>query len=351
MSAAAPLVAFAAAAALSWIGVAGALRFARRKALLDVPTERSSHTVPTPRGGGLGIVLALVACLVAEALRHGDASRALPALAVLAACGVGYADDRRAMKWPPKLALLLAAAALALPVATVRTVEVPYAGTVDLGPLAVPLSLFWFCGFANAFNFMDGINGIAGLTALVSGAAFSIAGWSAGDERTAFLGAVTAGAAAGFLPWNFPRARIFMGDSGSLPLGMLLATIAAQASAPAPPGRATATLEFPACVLLLGPYLFDVTFTLVRRAREGKPLGQAHKEHLYQRLERGLGGHAPSALAFASLAAATSALALTYGGRGDLGRTLSLTLPPLILLASAPWVFAREARGPRTPSA
>lgn len=341
--AALPLVAFAAAAALSCGLVRAVIGFARRK-LLDVPGERSSHTVPTPRGGGLGVVGAIVLVLVSEAVRRGDVAFAAPALPALLACAVGYFDDRRAMRWPPKLALLLVAAASALPFAVVRTVELPYAGTLDLGILAAPLTVVWLCGFSNGFNFMDGLNGIAGMTALVSGAAFAVAGTLAGDERTAFLGATVAGAAAGFLPWNFPRARIFLGDSGSLPLGMLLALLAVLASTPGP-GAARTAVEFPAAILLLGPFVFDVAFTLVRRAREGKPLGEGHKEHLYQRLSRGLGGHAPAALVFAGLAVATSSLALAYAGMGDLARVLSLGLPPLVLLVSAPRVFALEGRG------
>jgi UDP-GlcNAc:undecaprenyl-phosphate/decaprenyl-phosphate GlcNAc-1-phosphate transferase len=342
MSAAGPVLAFAAAAVLACALVRSVLGFARRM-LLDVPGARSSHSVPTPRGGGLGVVGAIALVLAAEAVRRGDVAFAAPALPALAACAVGFADDRRAMRWPPKLALLVLAAVLALPFATVRSVELPYAGTVDLGVLAGPLTVLWLCGFSNAFNFMDGLNGIAGLTAVVSGAAFATAGVLAGDERTAVLGAVVAGAAAGFLPWNFPRARIFLGDSGSLPLGMLLALLAVVASTPRTPG-APAAVEFPAGVLLLGPFVFDVAFTLVRRAREGKPLGEGHNEHLYQRLARGLGGHVPASLAFAALAAATSSLALAYAGAGDLGRLLSLGLPPVVLLLSAPLVFALERR-------
>jgi UDP-GlcNAc:undecaprenyl-phosphate GlcNAc-1-phosphate transferase len=296
-----------------------------------------------PRGGGVGIVLAIAACGAAWTAHTGDLTDAVPFAAAFVTALVGLADDRRPMAWPPKLLLLLGAASLALPAATVRTVGVPFAGEVDLGVLAVPLSLAWLCGFANAFNFMDGIDGISGLTALVAGAAFSLAGWLAGDAATAFLGAATAGAAAGFLPWNLPKARIFLGDSGSLPLGLLLAVLAVRVATPHAPGAAPA-MAFPAALLLLGPYLFDVTFTLVRRAREGKPLGLAHKEHLYQRLARAWGSHPRSALAFAALTCATAALAFAYGSLGDAGRAVSLLAPPLALLASAPRVFEAERR-------
>lgn len=347
MSAAIPSAAFVAAAVLAWFAVGRVLGFAERR-LLDVPNARSAHAAPTPRGAGLGIVAAIVVCVAAEALRGGDASVAALALPTLAACAVGFLDDRKSLAWAPKLALLVVATALVLPFAVVREVAVPYAGTLDLGALAAPLTVLWLCGFANAFNFMDGLNGMSGFTALVSGAGFCAAGLLAGDPATAFLGAVVAGAGAGFLPWNFPRARIFMGDSGSLPLGTLLAATAVIAARRT--GGGAPTLEFPAGVLLLGPYVFDVGFTLIRRAAQGKPLGQAHNEHLYQRLSRGLGGHAPSTLTVAALSAGTASLALAYASFGDLGKVLSLLVPPAVLLACVPFVFRLEALRRRDPA-
>lgn len=343
MSAAPALLAFAASAVLSFAGVGIVLVFLRRKAVLDVPNERSAHREPTPRGGGLGFVAAIALCLAGAAAWTGDLAFALLAVPVVAACAVGFADDRRPMSWGPKTVLLLAAGALALPALSVDAVTLPFAGVVPLGALAIPLSLFWYFAYANAFNFMDGLNGISALTALVSGAAFAAAGTVAGDLRTAVLGAVAAGAGAGFLPWNFPRARLFMGDSGSLGLGTTIALTAVSAAHPPAPGAPPA-LEFPASVLLLGPYVFDVAFTLVRRARQGKPLGIGHSEHLYQRFARGARSHVLSALAFAALAVATSALALTYASHEDLGKLLSLLLPPAALLAFSPCVLALERR-------
>lgn len=350
MTAAVPLAAFAVAAVLSWVGVGRALAFARSRELLDVPNPRSSHTLPTPRGGGLGIVAAVVATVAAWGAWRGEWLLAAPAIPLVCACLVGFADDRRAMRPAPKMGLLLLAAATALPTATVHEVTLPFAGTVPLGVLAVPLSLFWLVGFSNAFNFMDGIDGISGSVTLVAAGAIAWAAAGAGDEPTAVLAAAGAGAALGFLPWNFPRARIFMGDSGSLPLGMLLAMAAAQASARPAPGAARA-LEFPAAVLLVGPYVFDVAFTLWRRAREGKRIGEPHREHLYQRLSRRLGSHAAATLAVAGATAATSALALAYGGLGDLAKCLSLTAPPLLLLVSARILLRSERNTGGTPSA
>jgi UDP-N-acetylmuramyl pentapeptide phosphotransferase/UDP-N-acetylglucosamine-1-phosphate transferase len=185
---------------------------------------------------------------------------------------------------------------------------------------------------------MDGINGIASLTAIVSAGVFAVAGERSGDRVLLAASVATGLAALGFLPLNFPRARIFMGDAGSLPLGLLLACCAVRANA-------SGALSFPASVLLLGPFLFDVAYTLVQRRREGKVIGQAHKEHLYQRLQRAFGGsHAKSALVYAGLAAATGALALVYDDLSELGKVLCLSAPTASMLGFAALVRRAEPR-------
>lgn len=338
----------AAAAGLTAVCVGIFLVYARRRALVAIPEARSSHTVPTPVGGGVGIIVAILGILAATGW---FTSPWLPA-ALLVATATGFADDRSALSPRPKMLLIVAAAALAVPHATIHGVDLPYAGHLDFGLLSVPLTLFWLVSFTNAFNFMDGINGIAGVTLVVTGSAFAVGGLGAGATETAVAGAVLAGGGAGFLPWNFPKAKIFMGDAGALSLGLLIAVTAIRASggqtgldpagAPAP-----VVLPFPAAVLLVGPYVFDVSWTLIRRLREGKNLGQAHKEHLYQRLARGLGSHARSTLTFGAVEAGTAWLALTYASRDDLGRVLSLLLPLAALLVSVPWVLRSELRAER----
>ncbi len=316
-----------------------------RRRLVAEETERSSHTGRTPTGGGIGIAAAVLVAgggtlaLIGEGF---DATRVgLPLVAAVAAGAVGVLDDAREMRPRLKMALLLACAAAVLPVATLTGASAPFAGPLGFGWAAIPLSLFWLLGFTNVFNFMDGINGIAAVTTAVSGSAFALLGAARGDVDVALLGGITAGAAAGFLPWNFPNARVFMGDAGSLALGLLLATLGILSAEPVAEIPAVA---FPACVLLLGPFLLDTTLTLIRRAARGERLGEAHREHLYQKLSDVWKAHPPVTLLYGAFSVATAVLAWGYGDRGDFGRLLSLVLPLGAMLVFAAVVLRAERR-------
>jgi UDP-N-acetylmuramyl pentapeptide phosphotransferase/UDP-N-acetylglucosamine-1-phosphate transferase len=322
--------------ATSLLATGAVLWVARRRKFLDIPNERSSHSAPTPRSGGLGIVTGLAVALATHGSAAGSLVTTLAMLVV--ACATGVRDDFRPLRPAPKLALVLVAGALSLIVAQVDAARaLPLVGDVPLGILGWPVTLLWLAGYANGFNFMDGIDGMAALTAGVSGLAFAAAGARHGDVPLAAMGSAIAGAALGFLPWNFPKARIFMGDAGSLPLGMMLAFCAVWASG-------SGALSFPASVLLLGPFLFDVTFTLVRRARAGKRLGQAHREHLYQRLTPPGSAHAPVSLLYAAFAVVTGTLGIAYDHLGDTGRLLCLAAPLGAMMAFGHSVLRLESR-------
>jgi UDP-N-acetylmuramyl pentapeptide phosphotransferase/UDP-N-acetylglucosamine-1-phosphate transferase len=263
---------FAIAAALTpllrWISL--------RHDIVDVPNERSSHAHPTPRTGGLAIVVALVATLGAFGTWRD------PRLTAAIACGLaiaalGVVDDFRALRAAPKLAVhvIAAVAAVVLAGVTLREIAIPMDGTLQLGMLAIPVTLFWIVGATNAFNFMDGVNGIASIEAIVCGGAF---GWillRQGDPAGALVGFVVAAAAAGFLIWN-AGGSIFMGDVGSGILGFLLAVLAIRLTSVGVP--------FVAAILPLLPFLFDTSVTLVRRIRRHERLFAAHRTHLYQQL-------------------------------------------------------------------
>jgi UDP-N-acetylmuramyl pentapeptide phosphotransferase/UDP-N-acetylglucosamine-1-phosphate transferase/glycosyltransferase involved in cell wall biosynthesis len=244
------------------------IRLLRRAAAIDVPGPRSSHTVPTPRGGGAPIAVALVA---AALLVHSTAALTLCA-AVAAFAGIGLADDLAGLPPGRRLALQSLAAA---GVAGVLAAE----GSTPLAVTAVTAAVVavWLASFVNAFNFMDGVNGISAAHAVVGGVAYACLGWWRADPLLAVAGSAVAAGALAFLPWNAVRARVFLGDVGSYGLGAALAVLAAHSvlSDRVPPEAALAPLAL---------YLADTGWTLQRRIRAREPLFQAHRTHVYQRL-------------------------------------------------------------------
>jgi UDP-GlcNAc:undecaprenyl-phosphate GlcNAc-1-phosphate transferase len=248
----------------------------RRAQILDVPGERSSHTTPTVRGLGIGLAGgAMLTMVVAGGRGELTVGQWGMVIAPLAFALLGLADDLRGGLSPKaRLAaqVLLATAAAGL------------VGTAFDGGLAWTLiAAMALVVFVNAFNFMDGINGISGTTALVAGASYAAMGVMLDDVGILVVGSSIAGAALGFLPFNFPNARGFLGDSGSYFLGSALALLAAAAWG--------AGASIIAAVLPLSLYLADTGWTLIRRARAGESLMTAHRSHAYQRLARAWASH------------------------------------------------------------
>lgn len=284
-------------------------RWSLRRALLDCPNERSSHAVPTPRLGGLAFTPVILGglCLWTWALPDTLAGRWWAILAItsgaLLVAAVSIVDDLRSL---PAAARLPAHVAAGLLVAVVTGgVSVVDAGPLGLAlvpsPWSLVLATLWIAWFVNAFNFMDGIDGIAGSQALVAGLAWMAYGVVEGQAVLVGAGAVVSGTAGGFLVHNWPPARIFMGDAGSAPLGLVLATV------PWALGRADLWLP---SLLPLWPFLFDAGFTLARRTARGERLWEAHRSHLYQRLVIHGWSHGAVSMLYAGLAAAGAASGL-----------------------------------------
>ncbi|HSK41862.1 MAG TPA: glycosyltransferase family 4 protein [Arenibaculum sp.] len=263
----------AAALAFSWAATWFVLGQLRRRAILDLPNERSSHSVPTPRGGGWGIMMVLAPALVLAGWSTGGWSWALPILcgtALLVA--VSWADDRNDVPAFWRLAAQAGAvvAGLAALPADAQVVQGILPWWADC--LGAAFAWIWF---VNLFNFMDGIDGLAGSEAACVGAGLCIvAALAPAAPPALWLGSAVAGAAAGFLPWNWQPARVFMGDVGSIPLGYLLGWLL----------LLVAGAGFWEAALLLPLYfLADATLTLLKRVLAGKRVWQAHREHFYQR--------------------------------------------------------------------
>jgi len=250
------------------------IRQLSRREILDRPNERSSHSRPTPRGGGLAVVGALLLAWVVLGFLSGDAGRPLLVVAGigLILAGISWADDLNGLTPLVRLAAQTVAVAGALILA-------PLPGPV-FGGLLPPVvdvlaaGVLWVW-FINLFNFMDGIDGLAGVETLAIGAGvFVIARKLGFGEIPMLLGLTVAAAALGFLRWNWRPAKIFLGDVGSIPLGFLLGWLLL--------GLAASGAWAPAIILPLY-FLADATWTLIRRALKGERIWEAHRQHFYQR--------------------------------------------------------------------
>jgi len=279
---------------LPWVGLVAGLGgiayvltgvargYALRRGMLDHPNERSSHATATPRGGGVAIV-AVVTC---AALVLGLRGALAPAAAIAWCIGgvliaaVGFIDDRRGLSPLPRLLAHFVAAVLLL-VAAGGLAPLPWPGEpVDLGPIGLALAVAAVIWSINLFNFMDGIDGIAASqAAFVTGGATLLVIWQGSPGAHTLMAAVVCATSLGFLAWNWPPARIFMGDVGSGFLGFTIAVCAVLTLA-----EGAVTLW--TWIVLHGLFLADATTTLLVRLARGERFYQAHRLHAYQRLSR-----------------------------------------------------------------
>lgn len=333
---------------LAWLLAAAAVtavltglirRRAIARGLLDLPNARSSHAAPTPRGGGLAIV---VVVLAAVAIAAGIGRLAAPIAFALLICGslvagVGYLDDARGLRAAPRLIAHFGAS-----VAIVATLSLTGI-FAELPPIVAALllvvGLVWSL---NLFNFMDGIDGIAAAqAAFVSLASAGLAAAQLDPiPRLIVLPLATAGACIGFLGWNWPPARIFMGDVGSGFLGFWLAALALVF-------HQAGVLVIWTSVILGSAFIADTTVTLLRRLARRERLHEAHRSHAYQHLARRFGRHRPVTLLVCALnlglALPLAAASLAAPRAAPLIATGSLAVFGLLaLLAGA---GRQEARG------
>jgi len=294
--------------------IAAVREWAHRRALLDHPNERSLHSRPTPRGGGLGIVVAVLVCLLVLAVTDSTVRAPVGWIAGVGAvlAAVGLTDDIRGLPAVARL-LLQTAGAVALTAALGhwRVFAWPGPGEVTLGWFGLPLTLVLVVGLTNAYNFMDGIDGIAGAQGVAAGLGWAGAGVAIQEPSVATTGAVLAASSLGFLVFNWPPASIFMGDVGSSFLGFVLAALVVMA-APRSPDAALAG------VLFVWPFVFDTTFTFLRRMRRGEHLLSAHRTHLYQRLILTGVTHRAVTVTYGALAlvGVTTGLAVVHAAKG-----------------------------------
>ena len=287
------------------LAAAGAWLMARSRVLMDKPNGRSSHAVPTARGGGLGIIAASLLGLAALGLRghpqliHDPAFLGLLLGGVIAGVG-GLADDIRARSYSFKLGFQVAASAAAMGLGLmIERIYIPGFGPVALGWLAPALTVLWLVGLTNAYNFMDGIDGLAAGTAVVAAGFLTAVLILLRQIDASVVACTLAAASLGFLLLNLPPARVFMGDVGSQFTGFVFAGLAVLMAR----GDPTGTLIY-VVPLLLFHVLFDTLFTAFRRWRAGDNITTAHRSHLYQRLTHAGFGHGRATLALCAIGAA-----------------------------------------------
>lgn len=274
--------------------------------VLDHPNERSLHEHPVPRSGGVAIVTAWLVTAFMAIQGAGEAVAPAPWIiaGVLGLALVSFAEDRYGVPRRYRLlAHLLAASLLLLAGLAPEQVRVGALGLAVAPLLALPLTLLFGVWMTNLFNFMDGMDGFAGGMGVVGFATLAAAGWLAPEPGFALVSSVAAAACAGFLPWNFPQASIFMGDAGSTALGFLAAALTLWAAR-------EGILPLWASLLVFSPFIVDASVTLLRRLLGGERIWQAHRSHYYQRLV-GLGwSHRKTVLRAYLLMSACAATAL-----------------------------------------
>ena len=284
---------------------------------LDQPNRRSLHTAPTPRLGGLGIIAGLI---VAWCYAAPEFDPRL-VLAFLLLAGISLLDDIKNVNVAWRFTLHLVSSLVAMTAMLYDLYGIWLA-------LAATLMTTWMI---NLYNFMDGSDGLAGGMAIIGFGTYGAAALAGGDFSFAVINLSVAAAALGFLLFNFPPAKVFMGDVGAIPLGYLAAVFGVTGWL-----RGDWTLWF--AVIVFSPFIVDATVTLIKRALRGARVWQAHREHYYQRLVQSGLGHRGTALAEYALMMLCSAAALA----GTRYESLQLIVAGTLALGYAGLIVALE---------
>lgn len=278
----------------SWALTGWLRRYALKRSLMDIPNARSSHSMPTPRGGGVAIVGSFLAVSTVLAALGPGVGRDFVSLAGAGAlvATLGFMDDHGhiAARW--RLLGHFSAGLWALCwLGGMPDLVLPW-GTLEAGWLLGAVGLLYLVWMLNLYNFMDGIDGIASVQALTCCLGVCVAYALGGQGELIGLPLLLAAAVAGFLLWNFPRAKIFMGDAGSGFLGITLAVLSLQGAHRDPQWLWV-------WLIMMGVFIVDASFTLIRRLLRGDKVYEAHRSHGYQFASRHFGSHLPVTLAVA----------------------------------------------------
>jgi UDP-N-acetylmuramyl pentapeptide phosphotransferase/UDP-N-acetylglucosamine-1-phosphate transferase len=320
--------------------------------LLDHPNERSLHRTPTPRTGGLAIISGIVISLLISAaalaivrpsmavLPKGFASGSLWIIgSMLLVFAVSFWDDRMGVSAGLRFIIQIAAAVIVVGGVglTLSAIPIPGFSIISLGWLAGPVSAVFLVWMANLYNFMDGMDGFAGGMTVFGFGFLAYFGWQAEHPFMFLLPTLVSMSALGFLVHNFPPARIFMGDVGSITVGFLAGTLILL-------GIRDHLFELWVPVILFSPFILDATVTLIRRALSGKKVWHAHREHFYQRLVLSGWSHRKTVIAEYAVMVACGILAVSYQYGNDLWKSGVLVLWIILFLGLALAVRGVEKR-------
>jgi UDP-N-acetylmuramyl pentapeptide phosphotransferase/UDP-N-acetylglucosamine-1-phosphate transferase len=270
--------------AISYLGVRLFRRWSIKRELLDIPNDRSSHNVPTPRGGGIIICLVSVLAFFVYSVISGESYLWAYFAGAFIVSAISLLDDFKTIS--PLTRILFHALAAWLAVWMFGGFEVllvPFYGIVLIGAWGSLIAFFWVVWLINAYNFMDGIDGIAATQSITAGIGWSLAAWLLGIENVVFYGGILAFSSFGFLLLNWQPAKIFMGDVGSAFLGYSFAVLPLLAIKGAVAPETDALLPWIGIVLVWF-FVFDSVFTLLKRLFRGEIVWQPHREHIYQKL-------------------------------------------------------------------
>jgi len=259
----------------------------RRARIIDTPNHRSSHTTPTPTAGGLAIVTTFflgmtIIFFVAEETMITQKFFLGFTFSSLLIAGMSYYDDYRQKPLTLRFITQIIAIIVVISFGIVITrIDLSFTASTNLGFWGYLITFIWILGLTNAYNFMDGLNGMAGGNAVITSLFLGIISYSQGSNFTYIVCYTISAGTLGFLIFNFPKGRLFMGDVGSTFLGFTFATLAIISSLY--DNAHTSLLVIP---LLLFHFIYDTFFTFLRRLIAGENVFQAHRTHLYQLLNR-----------------------------------------------------------------
>lgn len=313
------LIVFLILAVLSYFLVYLIRRYAEQRQILDHPNERSSHVTPTPRGGGLAIVLLVIGTGI-WAINQAELSHAL----VYLACGLviawlGWRDDLHSLSARVRFAVQgLVAAVSIYGLGYFKAVTIPLFGELQLGVVGVIITFLWIVGLTNAYNFMDGIDGIAGGVALAAALGWMMLAANMHNDFVFWIALAIAASSLGFLGHNWSPAKIFMGDVASTFLGYTFAVLPLLSATRGGDALMLGTL-------LMWTFIMDAGVTFIQRLLRGEKLLYGHRSHVYQRLV--IGGYKHSTVSllyiFLTLLAGILSYAWSWG---------QAYAPPLIIL-------------------